>query len=135
MERTRVFWVYFIITLFFIIIGLGSLLTGSVPVWITFLWLLTAIFLMITIFNAYINLEQTTWLNILFVVMLIISYIWTYEVKNQENNLDSVAGISLLLGGLILSMWVKIYSIPFWSIIVYIVIWFVIIVNSLVFSH
>lgn len=129
------FWIYFIITLFFIIIGLGSLITGGISAWIVIFWLLSTIFLMITIFYTCSNLEQTVLLNILFVSMLIISYIWTFEVRNRENNLDSVAGISLLLGGLILSLSVKKYTVPFWAIVAYLLVWLVIILNSLIFSQ
>lgn len=136
MEYERVFWVYFIITLFFIIVGLGSLFSGDVPIWIIILWLLNTIFLMITVYCTYLSNDNNAWLNVLFISMLIISYMWTFEINNKEdNNLDSIAGISLLLGGLILSMMVEKYTLPFWTIVVYLLVWLVVILNSLIFSQ
>lgn len=132
MEHTRVFWIYFVITLFFIIIGLASLFTGNVPAWISIFWLLSIIFLMIAVFNSYIESGQTAWINILFIIMLVISYMWTFELKSQENNLDAVEGIALLLFGLIISISTTKYTISFWSMVIYLLIWFVITVYSLI---
>ena len=117
MEYTRAFWIYFIITLLFVIIGLESLISASIPIWTITFWVLSQVFLMIAISESYKTSQNAVWINSLFIIMLIVSYIWTYEVDSKENNLDSITGIALLLGGLILCTRVKIYTIPFWALV------------------
>ena len=127
MEYTRAFWIYFIITLLFVIIGLESLISASIPIWTITFWVLSQVFLMIAISESYKTSQNAVWINSLFIIMLIVSYIWTYEVDSKENNLDSITGIALLLVGLILCTRVKIYTIPFWALVAYLLVWFVII--------
>src|SRR3990167_7686308 len=124
MEYTRAFWIYFIITLLFVIIGLESLISASIPIWTITFWVLSQVFLMIAISESYKTSQNAVWINSLFIIMLIVSYIWTYEVDSKENNLDSITGIALLLVGLILCTRVKIYTIPFWALVAYLLVWF-----------
>lgn len=164
----RVFWIYFIVTFFFIIIGVGSILTSSDPYMITIsiLWLLSNVALMIIVYHASIKWGPTNpddnsqicfvdnnsgcfdagnrvWLfiNVLFIVLLIISTLWAGELRNQDGGpLRTMSGILILLGGLALvglsskrldteySMFntfnTNIYNIPFWVTVAYLIIWF-----------
>lgn len=77
--------------------------------------------------------NNRVWLfiNVIFVVLLIFSIIWTSELKNNDNIASKILiGVLLILGGVILSdLSIKhnfsydIYIIPFWLSVVYIMIW------------
>lgn len=126
----RVFWIYFIVTLFFIIIGVGAILGSDDPhmIVIAVFWLLSSVALMIVVYHTSINWgpvnpESDTqicvidansgcfdainrvWLfiNVLFIVLLILATLWAGELGNQDGSpLRSMSGVLILLGGLIL---------------------------------
>lgn len=126
----RIFWIYFIITLFFIIIGMVAILTSDDPylIIISILWFLSNIALMILVYHASINCgprnpinneqicvadinsrcfdeNNRMWLfvNLLFIVLLIFSVLWAGELRNtDESPLRTISGILIILGGLIL---------------------------------
>ncbi len=123
----RGFWIYFIITLFFIIIGVTLIAPNfEMSMIIATLWILGNLALMMMIYHAS-NLwgpnqkicviddnlgcfksGNKGWLiiNILFIVLLIIGTIWTGEYHNMNTNgqteLQTMTGILMLLGGLLL---------------------------------
>lgn len=127
----RVFWIYFIVTFFFIIIGVGSILASNDPnvIIISILWLLSNVSLMIIVYHASIkwgpidpennsqicfvdsnagcfDTGNRIWLfiNVLFIALLILSILWAGELRNQDGGpLRTMSGILILLGGLILS--------------------------------
>jgi len=127
----RIFWIYFIITLFFIIIGISSILSSNDPhmIIIAILWLLSNIILLIIVYHASIkwspcdpndvntlicvvdnnsgcfNSDNRTWLfiNVIFVALLIIAILWAAELGNPDSGaLRTLSGVLILLGGLIL---------------------------------
>jgi hypothetical protein len=126
----RVFWIYFIVTLFFIILGMGYILTSndSQMIVISILWLLSNVALMIVVYHASINWgpvdpnnntqicvvdpnsgcfepDNRVWLfiNIIFIALLILSVLWAGELRNDEGSpLRTMSGILILLGGLLL---------------------------------
>ena len=166
----RIFWIYFIVTFFFIIIGIGSILGSGNPymIIISILWLLGNVALLILVYHASIKwapigindeypqicvvdvnsgcfeANNRVWLfiNILFLILLIISALWAGELGNADGGpLRKMSGILILLGGLVLlslnrqshfkddesiynTIYDDIYTIPFWIGILYIVIWF-----------
>lgn len=162
----RVFWIYFIVTLFFIIIGVGAILGSddSNMIIIAILWLLTNVALMILVYHASVNWgpvdpdgnmqvcvvdsnsgcfesNNRVWLfvNILFIVLLIISTLWAGELGNKDAGpLRTMSGILILLGGLILcglasglisvaltqKSFYNINIVPFWVAVGYLLIWF-----------
>lgn len=152
----RIFWIYFIVTLFFTIIGVGSILGSNDPhiIIISILWLLSNVALLILIYHASINwgpvdpnnknlqicfvdnnskcfdANNRVWLfvNILFIVLIIISTLWAGELRNTNGGpLRGMSGVFILLGGLILCRLASgphIYIIPFWVAIGYLLIWF-----------
>lgn len=162
----RVFWIYFIVTFFFIIIGVGSILTSDDPnfIIVSILWLLSTVALMIIVYHASIkwgpidpednsqicvvdsnsgcfDAGNRVWLfiNVLFIVLLIISILWAGELRNQDGGpLRTMSGIVILLGGLILAALASsrldteyfntfstnIYNMPFWIAVAYLIIWF-----------
>lgn len=125
----RTFWIYFIITLFFIIIGI-TLILGSAQDYqlvIAFFWMLATIALMIIVYYASLTwgpscnddtlvcvIDQNSgcfeaknrvWLfvNILFIILLILSVMWAGEFSNLDSGpFRSLSGVLILLGGLIL---------------------------------
>lgn len=127
----RIFWIYFIITLFFIILGMGYILMSNDPymIIIAIAWLLSNIALVIVVYHASVNWgpvnatnnsqicvidpdsgcfepNNRIWLfiNIIFVILLIFSVLWAGELRNEEGSpLKDISGILILLGGLILS--------------------------------
>ncbi len=150
----RIFWIYFIITLFFIIIGMSAILTSDNPylIIISILWFLSNVALMILIYHLSIdwgpknstnneqicvadinspcfNRNNRTWLliNILFIVILIFSVLWAGELRNNDDSpLRTISGILILLGGLILCGLTieNVYMFPFLVAISYLLIWF-----------
>ena len=119
MINDRFFWIYFIVTLFFLIVGIFSLLS-KVSIWIILLWFLSNIALMIIVYHTSswcapidnsgdlvcvidngsrcFDSQNRIWLlvNILFVMLLIMSVIWA------SSDDGSVIGIIMLFLGLIL---------------------------------
>lgn len=151
----RVFWVYFIISLFFIIIGIGSIIVSNDPymILLSIIWLLANVILMILVYHAStewgpddsticvvdsgskcFEANNRVWLfiNVLFIAMLIISVLWAAELGNPDSGpLRTMSGILLLLGGLLLCKLVDrksageyLYINPFWTAVVYLVLWF-----------
>lgn len=120
----RVFWIYFIIALFFIIIGIGIITTSDDPqvIIICILWVISIILLLMITYNLSINLGPTdtcvvdsnsrcfepnnrVWLfvNIIFVILLVLSLLWAGELKNSEGSpLKTTSGILIILGGILL---------------------------------
>lgn len=127
----RVFWIYFIVTFFFIIIGIGSIITSNndYMLIISILWLLSNVGLMILVYHASIrwgpvdpnsdepqicvvdsnsgcfDAGNRVWLfiNILFLALLIISVLWAAELGNTDAGpLRTMSGVLILLGGLLL---------------------------------
>lgn len=126
----RIFWIYFIITLFFVIIGMSTIVISDDPylIVISILWFLSNVALMILVYHVSINWgpknpsnneqicvvdtnsqcfdeNNRTWLlvNLLFIILLIFSVLWAGELRNtDESPLRTISGIVILLGGLIL---------------------------------
>lgn len=129
----RVFWIYFIITLFFVIIGISSILSSANAylVFISLVWLITNVCLMVLVYITSINWwknensqvcppvtsitdpssgcfkeNNRIWLyiNILFFLLLLASTIWASEINNTSDSLvKPICGILILLGGLLLA--------------------------------
>ena len=125
----RIFWIYFIVTFFFIIIGVGAIITSGDPylVIISILWLLSNVTLMILVYHASVrwgpvdpddiqicvvdsnarcfDADNRVWLfvNVIFIVLLIISTLWAGELGNPDGGpLRTLSGVLILLGGLML---------------------------------
>lgn len=156
----RIFWIYFIVTFFFIIIGVGSIIRSNDPymLLLSVLWLLSNVALLILTYHASVqwaprdpddddipicvidnnsgcfDAGNRVWLfiNLLFVILLIISTLWAAELGNTDAGpLRSMSGIMILLGGLLLCKLVSdrnftynVYITPFWIAVVYLLIWF-----------
>lgn len=110
----RGFWIYIIITLFFIIIGASLILRSKVPnsSFISILWSIANIFLMTLVYNVStcctieenVCKNRTFWLviNSLFIILLLISTIWAGELSNRENNkVLKTTGVMMILGGIV----------------------------------
>lgn len=128
----RVFWIYFVVTFFFIVIGISSIVVSnnSALIAISIFWLLSSIALMIIVYQASIrwgpkdpfseysqiciidtnsgcfDAGNRVWLfiNLLFLALLIISVLWAAELGNSEAGpLRSMSGVLILLGGLLMA--------------------------------
>lgn len=130
MERVRVFWIYFIVTLFFLIIGLGSLFATSAPLWLILTWTLATLLLMVATYFTYLEFNQIWWLTVLFVFMLVVSHMWTFEVTDRQT--DTLASLTLVLAGLVLTLNVTKYPVAFWCLVGYLLFWFALTVRSLI---
>lgn len=148
----RIFWIYFIITLFFVIIGLSFIITSNDPytLVISIVWLLSNILLMIIVYDAsrwwhtegtpdICIVDANTWclqpdnkiwgfINMLFILLLILGTIWSGELGNTEQDSStSLSGVFILLSGLVLTSLItrqQQKTFPFWMSVVYLVIWF-----------
>ena len=147
----RIFWIYFIITLFFIIIGIGVVISSEGPylIAISILWIIGNLALMIIVYHSHIficennimgiNCNYWLFINIIFVSLLIISTLWIGELYNSNSgNLKNMSGIIILLGGIILYKLSTLdlkqetnnyslsegTSISYWMLILYLIIWF-----------
>lgn len=141
----RVFWIYFIVTLFFIILGSSSIVTSnlqSMPT-ILFIWTLSNIALMIISYRASVKWAPTSdnicfvdynaecfkpsnriWLliNVIFILLLILSVLWAGELSNTDSGpIKSMSGILIILGGIVLSSLVD--STTFFVSLFYLLIW------------
>ena len=144
----RIFWIYFIVALFFAILGVGYIITSidDHMLIIMVLWLLSIVLLLIIVYHASIywspgpvcvvdgnsqcfEPSNRIWLliNIGFVVLLILSTLWAAELSNLDAGpLRPLSGVLILLGGLVLCS-LSTYltaDIPFWSCVAYLFIWF-----------
>lgn len=125
----RIFWIYFIVTLFFIIIGLSLILSSNIPnmISISILWVISNMALMIVVYDASIKwspnidndnivcfIDSKSWcfepsnkiwifINVMFILLLIFGTIWAGELHNiQSGSTGSMSGVIILLGGLLL---------------------------------
>ena len=130
----RIFWIYVIITLFFIIIGIGLITSSNDPnsIAITILWLISMLALMINAYYVYNDNINNNYFKIfiiiIFISLLIISVLWTGELWNKNNNqLLIIFTVLILLGGFILfslrTQTGDINTISYWSSLVFITIW------------
>lgn len=127
--QDRIFWIYFIIALFFIIIGLTCLSYYKSPyvLILSALWLLSSIFFLVIIYHTSILWNPTDdnnllicfvdadvgclkssnkfWLliNFFFIFILIFSVLWTSELYNPNPSfLKPFSGIIILISSLLL---------------------------------
>src|SRR5436190_807381 len=103
----RIFWIYVIITLFFIIIGIGLIVSSNDAnlIAINILWLISMLALMINAYYIYNENESyfKLFIIIIFISLLIISVLWTGELWNKnDNQLLLIFTMLILLGGFIL---------------------------------
>lgn len=153
----RVFWIYFIITFFFVIVGMSIIITSDDPhmLIISILWLLSNVSLMIIVYHASLrwapndpndenalvcvvdynsrcfDANNRIWLfvNLLFILLLIISVLWAGELGNTDAGpLRTMSGVLILLGGLILcnlsGVRTHMHILSFWIVVGYLIIWF-----------
>jgi len=128
----RIFWIYVIITLFFIIIGVGLIISSNDPnlIAINILWLVSMLALMISSYYIYNDNDSyfKIFVVIIFISLLVISVLWTGELWNKNNNqLLIIFSVLILLGGLVLfglrGESNDINTISYWSSLVFITIW------------
>jgi len=128
----RIFWIYVIITLFFIIIGVGLIISSNDPnlISINILWLISMLALMINAYYIYNDNENyfKIFIIIIFISLLIISVLWTGELWNKnDNQLLIIFSILILLGGFILfglrTESNDINTISYWSSLIFVTIW------------
>lgn len=126
----RVFWIYFIVTLFFIILGLSMILSSgdAHSVILSVVWLISMIVLMVIVYDASRKwdpasaygadevclLDSKSWcvtpsnkmwfvVNVLFLLLLILSTVWAAELHNTESGpTGTISGVIIMLGGLLL---------------------------------
>jgi hypothetical protein len=112
LAQNRIFWIYFIIGLFFIIIGMTFIMAAPTPHMLALgiVWMLSNILLLIIVYHIYIawrdRAHYTTLLllNLLFLGMLILSVLWAGELTKAEGStLQTMAGILIIIGGLFLA--------------------------------
>lgn len=128
----RIFWIYVIITLFFIIIGVGLIISSNDPnlISINILWLISMLALMINAYYIYNNNDSyiKIFIIIIFISLLIISVLWTGELWNKnDNQLLITFSILILLGGFILfSLRTEgndINTTSYWASLIFVTIW------------
>ena len=105
----RIFWIYFIIVLFFIIVGITTM--QNVSPTIIVLWLIANLSLLILMYYAIslkeypdynvINfVDNRILINCLFIIILILASLW---IGNITSTSSDVLGIILLISGLMLA--------------------------------
>jgi uncharacterized membrane protein YjjP (DUF1212 family) len=128
----RIFWIYVIITLFFIIIGVGLIISSNDLnlISINILWLISMLALMINAYYIYNDNDNyfKIFIIIIFISLLIISVLWTGELWNKnDNQLLIIFSILILLGGFILfglrTEGTDINTISYWSSLIFVTVW------------
>jgi hypothetical protein len=132
--NNRIFWIYLIITIFFIIIGIRFLAVTNDNniIIICILWFLSIVLLMIMVIDLSVKYVKSLWVfvNVLFIFLLIMTVFWTAEFSNSgEDYIKTILGIIILLGALLISILIVnkssnyIYQGIFWINVCYILIW------------
>ena len=144
----RIFWIYFIITFFFIIVGLSLIIDSEYPIIISIIWLLSLVLLMLITYNlsiywgpkdnqneyiCFIDSHKGCltdcnkyWLiiNGIFILLLILSTIWASEIQSIEDNpIKTMISIIIVLGSILLLIFSKSHLISFYLTIVFFTIW------------
>ena len=128
----RIFWIYVIITLFFIILGVGLIISSNDQnlISINILWLISMLALMINAYYIYNNNDNyfKIFIIIIFISLLIISLLWTGELWNKnDNQLLIIFSVLILLGGFILfglrTEGSDINTISYWTSLIFVTIW------------
>jgi len=128
----RIFWIYFILILFFIIIGIGLIISSNDPnlIAINILWLISMLALMVSAYYIYNDNDNyfKIFIIIIFISLLVISVLWTGELWNKnDNQLLIIFSVLILLGGFILfnlrTESDDINTVSYWSLLVFITIW------------
>lgn len=145
----RLFWIYLIIAIFFIIIGISSLIMSEDKhvLLIILIWILSNIALLITIYHISLNWYPENkgcscfkgnkyvfcLIYFIFVSLLILGILWASKFHdiNGGGNWRSLSGIFIIMGGLALlslSSHCNVsgftgFIIPFWSCVCFLVIW------------
>lgn len=136
----RIFWIYVIITLFFIIIGVGLIISSNDPnlIAINILWLISMLALMVSAYYIYNDNDNyfKIFIIIIFISLLVISVLWTGELWNKnDNQLLIIFSVLILLGGFILfnlrTESDDINTVSYWSLLVFITIWLVLILFTI----
>lgn len=102
----RIFWLYFLITIFFSIIGVGMILWNNDNAWsLTIFWLISNFALLIIIYIASINIwfkDNINWwiINVIFLILLILSVVWAVEFNDVT--IRTTIGVLILFATLIL---------------------------------
>lgn len=150
----RIFWIYLIITLSFIIIGFHYFLMNTIY-YISIVWLLTMIFLMVVVYHISIMLapvdtnsgipvcvvdnnvdclskSNRLWvvINAVYFLLLILSVSWVYEFTNSfTHNTKPIFGIIIILLGIFLckisyNIYQNKYTVTFWAAFLFTFFWF-----------
>lgn len=136
----RIFWIYVIITLFFIIIGIGLIISSNDAnlISINILWLVSMLALMVSAYYIYNENESylKLFIIIIFISLLIISVLWTGELWNKnDNQLLIIFAVLILLGGFILfnlrTETNDVSTISYWSSLIFITIWLCLILYTI----
>lgn len=114
----RRFWIYFIISLFFIIIGLTlslnevKYLDSNTPIATVTIWIISSLLLFILVFqlsekskfySEKRKIIEWSIINGIYVLYLILSIIWISELHNRSSSmLRTIMGVLIILGGLVL---------------------------------
>lgn len=123
-DQWRRFWIYFIVSLFFIIMGL-TLYTGdasedvSVSITVVTLWIIAGLLLFISVFRLsertgfYSNDEErlitkpkVLWfiVNLMYVIYLALSTVWLTELNSNSSSwIRTIFGVIIILVGLVLA--------------------------------
>ena len=144
-EDLRIFWIYFTFVFFFAILGTIYLL--EINFYLTLIWILSKIFLVIIIYYSSINWapvdnnnnpicpfdvnsdifnkKNRKWLfiNILFVIILILSLLWAMQIKIDSNLIVNNISILIIILGIVLYSLSN--NIPLLIYIFYFVSWFI----------
>ena len=130
----RKFWVYFLIALFFTIVGISYISTyeiGFQPAILAF-WILSNVMLFVIIYNvtefwcSHNHQKVVRFSNVLYILILITSVVWTDSLNKKGNTgIENVSSILIILGGLLLFGIIPgNYSpLAFWAGLLYLAIW------------
>ena|SRR5438105_4319269 len=122
-EQWRRFWIYFIISLFFIIVGLtvstnDSSTDVSISIAIVTLWIVSGLLLFVVAFRLsessgfyspdkekrLTSKPNVLWfiINAMYVIYLVLSIVWISELSNGSLLIRTVFGVMIILVGLVL---------------------------------
>lgn len=122
----RSFWIYFIMILFFTILGIWILIISGNrnSLFIGSLWVLSNLLLLYLSYIINKVVVNVIYLNILLSVILLSSLFWVGSTSNNNvDTTDTISGVLIILASIILLKMIPKYSNLFWGIMGYIFLW------------
>lgn len=119
-DPTRIFWIYLIITLFFVIIGLFSMLSSNLPITIITIWFFSTIISMMLIYRSPLSKIST---SIFFIILIVLSTFWAIE--STTGVWRAMSSIIILMCAIYICALSLNDVVSYWLCLIYCILWLI----------